>query len=202
MKSLLAAACAVLLGCNLFTLQAQGAATGEAAPDFTLTDSNGNTHTLSEFKGKHVVLEWTNDQCPFVKKHYSSGNMQALQKKFTEQGTIWLTICSSAEGKQGHSSPADWNQKLAETKSSPTALLIDADGTVGRKYSAKVTPHMFVINAEGILIYQGAIDSIRSWKPEDIPQAENYVAAAIEASLKGEAVAVRESNPYGCGIKY
>jgi peroxiredoxin len=183
-------------------LQAEGGTTGEAAPDFTLTDSNGNAHTLSDFKGKHVVLEWTNYECPFVKKHYGSGNMQALQKKYTDQGVVWLTLCSSAKGKQGHYSPEDWNQKLTEAKSSPTAFLIDADGTVGRKYGAKVTPHMFVVNAEGTLIYQGAIDSIKSWKPEDIPQAENFVESALNASMKGEAVATSDTKPYGCGVKY
>ena len=135
MKSLLVAtACSLVLACSFTALDANGAAIGEAAPDFTLTDSNGNTHSLADFKGKHVILEWTNFQCPFVKKHYSSGNMQSLQKKYTDQGVVWLTICSSAEGKQGYNSPQSWNQKLAEVKASPTALLIDADGAAGRSY--------------------------------------------------------------------
>lgn len=194
--------CSVLFGCSLFPCHVEAAATGEPAPEFTLTDSKGHSHSLSSFKGKHVVLEWTNHQCPFVKKHYSSGNMQTLQKKYTDRGVVWLTICSSAEGKQGYHSAEEWNQKLTETESFSTALLIDADGTVGKKYGAKVTPHMFVINGEGILIYQGAVDSIPSWKAEDISSAENYVAAALDVSMKGDTVKVGETKPYGCGVKY
>jgi len=190
---------AALVGCQS---QAGGVSTGQAAPDFTLTDSNGQTHSLSDFKGQLVVLEWTNDGCPFVVKHYKSRNMQTLQETYTSKDVIWLSICSSAPGKQGHKNGQAWNQQLRNDQSKATALLLDEDGKVGRMYGAKVTPHVFVINTEGTLIYQGAIDSIKSWKAEDIPKAENYIASALDSAMAGEKVAVSDTPPYGCGVKY
>jgi peroxiredoxin len=175
---------------------------GKAAPDFTLTGIDGKAYKLSDFKGKYVVLEWNNLDCPFVKKHYGSGNMQALQKKYTEKGVVWLTICSSAEGKQGYYEPAALQEKTKEQKLSSTAYLRDADGTVGRTYGAKTTPHMFIVNPEGMLIYAGAIDDKPSPDPNDIAKASNYVAACLDESMSGKAVATSSTTSYGCSVKY
>lgn len=190
----------VLLILCVFTLG--GSLFADQAPDFTLTDTNGTEHSLSDFAGKTVVLEWFNSGCPFVKKHYSQGNMQNLQSQYTEEGVVWLTIVSSAPGKQGHADPSGHNAKMEEWKMQSTALLIDEDGTVGKAYDAKTTPHMFVINPEGEIVYNGAIDSKRSTNPADIPDATNYVKAALDAVLASEAVAVARTQPYGCSVKY
>lgn len=176
--------------------------TGEAAPDFKLKDLSGTEHSLSDFKGKIVVLEWTNYGCPFVKKHYGSGNMQALQEKYTKKGVVWLTICSSAPGKQGYFTTEEWVKKSEEAKSKGTAILPDPTGATGKLYGAKTTPHMFVIDAAGKLAYQGAIDSNRSFDPKTIKGATNYVAEAVDALLKGEDVAEKETKSYGCSVKY
>jgi len=184
----------------LFTLS--GGLFAGAAPAFTLTDTKGTEHSLSDFAGKTVVLEWFNSGCPFVKKHYSQGHMQALQAEAAEKGVVWLTIVSSAPGKQGHGSPAEQNAKIAEWKIASAAMLLDEDGSVGKAYDAKVTPHMFVINPEGEIVYNGAIDSKRSVDPNDIADATNYVQAALDAVLAGEAVAVASTQPYGCSVKY
>jgi peroxiredoxin len=184
---------------------AVGAATAaidQKAPDFTLTGIDGKNYKLSDFKGKYVVLEWNNLDCPFVKKHYGSGNMQALQKKYTDKGVVWLTICSSAEGKQGYYEPAALKEMTKERKLSSTAYLRDADGTVGKEYGAKTTPSMFVVNPEGTLIYAGAIDSKPSTDPNDIPGATNYVAACLDASMAGKTIATRTTVSYGCSVKY
>lgn len=172
------------------------------APDFTLKDVNGNDVTLSSFAGKPVVLEWTNDKCPYVVKHYDSGNMQKLQEKYTGQGVIWLTINSSANGKQGYVSPADAKQIISEKGAKQTAYLFDTDGTVGRLYDAKTTPNMYVIDADGTLVYAGAIDSNDSFKPETIDSATNYVAAALDSLAAGQPIQVASTKPYGCGVKY
>ncbi len=177
-------------------------ANGEAAPDFTLTDTDGNEHSLSDFKGKYVVLEWINHGCPFVKKHYESGNMQKLQSEVTADGGVWLSICSSAEGKQGYYTAEEWKDVNEEHGSKATAVLMDTAGDVGRLYAAKVTPHMFIINPAGTLVYQGAIDSIRSTDPDDIPDAIDYVSAAIEADKAGEPIEHADTPPYGCSVKY
>lgn len=176
--------------------------TGESAPDFTLPDTNGKTHSLAEFKGKTVILEWTNHECPFVKKHYESNNMQQLQKKYTEKDVIWLSIISSAEGKQGFVSGEKANQLTASRKASPSYVLFDTDGKVGKAYSAKTTPHMYIINGEGKLIYKGGIDSIQSTDKEDIAKAINYVDKAMTEHLAGKAVSESNTAPYGCSIKY
>lgn len=179
-----------------------GTDTGKTAPAFTATDSQGNQHKLGDFAGKIVVLEWTNPDCPFVKKHYDTNNMQALQKKYTAKGVVWLSICSSAPGKQGHYNGAAWQKKVAEQKSHATAVLLDPDGTVGKLYGAKTTPHMYIVGTDGVLAYQGAIDSKRSWKKSDVKDAENHVAAALDALLAGKKPAVTETKPYGCSVKY
>lgn len=177
-------------------------ATGAAAPDFTLTDTSGTSHKLSDFKGKTVVLEWVNHGCPFVVKHYSKGNMQGLQADYTGKGVVWLSICSSAEGKQGHYTAEGWQKLNAEKGGKATAILLDAEGTVGKLYGAKTTPHMYVINADGTLVYQGAIDDKASTEADDIPGAKNYVAAALDEVLAGKAVTVGQTKPYGCSVKY
>lgn len=175
---------------------------GQKAPDFTLKDVDGNDVSLSSFAGKPVVLEWTNDKCPYVVKHYDSGNMQKLQEKYTGQGVTWLTINSSAQGKQGFVSAADAKQIISEKKAKATDYLFDTDGTVGRLYDAKTTPHMYVIDGEGTLVYAGAIDSDDSFKPETIAGATNYVAAALDSLSAGKPIEVASTKAYGCGVKY
>ena len=175
---------------------------GEEAPDFTLTDSKGTSHKLSDFRGKFVVLEWLNHECPFVKKHYGSGNMQKLQKDYTAKGVVWLSIISSAPGKQGHRTGAQADADTKDKNAAPTAVLLDPAGEVGQKYEAKTTPHMFVIDKEGKILYAGAIDSINSTNPADVAKAENHVRQALDAALAGKPVPTPQTKPYGCSIKY
>jgi peroxiredoxin len=177
-------------------------ALGTNAPDFSVADSRGKIQSVSQYKGKYVVLEWFNPECPFVKKHYGSGNMQKLQEEFTGKDIIWLTIDSSAPGKQGHLTFEEANQKIAKLKMKSTALLIDADGKAGQTYGAKNTPHMFVINPEGKIVYEGAIDSRNSTNAADIPSATNYVKVALDESLAGKPVSTPITRPYGCSVKY
>jgi peroxiredoxin len=175
---------------------------GQPAPEFTLTDSNGKSHNLSDFKGKFVVLEWLNHGCPFVKKHYDGGNMQGLQKEFTGKDVVWLSIVSSAPGKQGHMSPEETNKTKEEKGSAATAILNDEDGTLGKLYDAKVTPELSVINPEGTLIYMGAIDDKKSVEPADVAGAKNYVKQALDEAVAGKPVSEPTTTAYGCGIKY
>ena len=176
---------------------------GATAPDFVLADSNGTSHQLSDFRGRPVVLEWVNHGCPYVAKHYDkSDNMQSLQASYTEQDVVWLTICSSAEGKQGFMSNDDWNASIADRGANQTALLVDATGIVGKAFEARVTPHMYVIDADGMLVYSGAIDSDGSRSPESIETADNYVADTLDSLLAGDEVEPFSTQPYGCGIKY
>lgn len=175
---------------------------GQPAPDFTLTDINGVTHNLSDFTGKTVVLEWVNPECPFVVKHYGSGNLPALQHDATADGVVWLAINSGSAGAQGdfdESKAAAW---LEKNGAGPSAYLRDQDGVVGRLYGAQTTPHMYVINPEGKLVYNGAIDSIRSANKRDIPNATNYVAAALAAVKSGDMPERPSTQPYGCSVKY
>jgi len=175
---------------------------GKEAPDFVLTDTNGKTHHLSDYKGKYVVLEWYQPDCPFVRKHYNSGNMQALQKEYVSQGVVWLSIDSSAAGQEGNY-PADrLNQIATKTGSTRTALLLDADGKVGHLYGAKTTPDMYIINPQGILVYQGAIDDKPSTDLGDVRTAKNYVKTALNAVMAGQSVATTSTRPYGCSVKY
>lgn len=182
---------------------AHGAArVGEPAPDFTMIDSNGLTHRLSDFAGRTVVLEWFNHECPFVVKHYGARNMQAQQRDHVGEDLVWLVVNSSAPGKQGHVDGAQANAVMAEWKSANTAFLLDHDGVVGRAFDARVTPHMFIIDGEGIVRYNGAIDSIPSANPEDIPQATQYVVQALAEMRAGLPVSVPVTQPYGCSVKY
>lgn len=175
---------------------------GAPAPNFTLKDCTGKERSLADFKGKTLVLEWTNPGCPFVKKHYGSGNMQKLQKDATAKGVVWLTICSSAPGKQGNMTPADVEKRCKEIDAAATAYLLDEDGKVGKLYGAKRTPEMYVINKEGILIYHGAIDDKKSPDPTDIASAKNYVDAALKETLAGKPVSTPKTEAYGCSVKY
>jgi peroxiredoxin len=175
---------------------------GKPAPAFTLPSCESKSVSLSDYKGKVVVLEWTNYSCPFVVKHYGSGNMQKLQADAAAKGVVWLAICSSAPKQQGHATPADALKACTEKNSAATAYLIDESGATGRAYGAKRTPEMYVINADGILVYQGAIDDKKSVDPADIATAKNLVAAAIEETLAGKPVSPPETEAYGCSIKY
>lgn len=180
-----------------------GVATDTPAPNFTLTDTQGNEHSLSDFAGKTVVLEWTNPQCPFVKKFYNEGHMQGWQAAYTENPDIvWLSIASSAPGKQGYFSEDEWNSIIQEKNINATAVLLDADGAVGRLFDAKTTPHIYVIDGDGVLRYQGAIDSKKSTKTAHIDSATNYLAAAVDAVVADQDVQEKTTTPYGCSVKY
>lgn len=185
------------------TLALAAAVPGEKAPDFSEVDAAGKTHTLTDYKGEWLVLEWFNKGCPYVRKHYGSGNMQALQKKYTGEDINWLTVISSAEGKQGYLEPAQALEVAESHELNASApFLLDPDGSMGRAYGAKTTPHMFIINPQGEVVYAGAIDDNDSANPAVIPDSKNYVAAALDASLAGETVDVSSSRAYGCGVKY
>jgi len=175
---------------------------GEKAPNFTLTDANGQAHQLSDFAGKTVVLEWTNHDCPFVVKHYGANNMQTQQAKWTGEDVVWLSINSGAQGKQGHVDGAGALAVMADQGSKQTAYLLDTPGDVGRAYAAKTTPHMYVIDGAGTLRYAGAIDSIPSANQDDIADATQYVDAALTQLAAGLAVAATVTKPYGCAVKY
>lgn len=175
---------------------------GKPAPDFTGKTLKGEEVSLSDFKGKVVVLEWVNFGCPFVKKHYASGNMGKLQETYTAKDVVWLTICSSAEGQQGYAAPSEQAERAAKEGNKATHFIYDAAGTIGKAYDAKVTPHMFVICREGNVRYNGAIDSINSTNADDIAKAEPLFANAVDAVLAGEEVQNATNQPYGCGVKY
>ena len=175
---------------------------GQQAPDFTLPDILGNTISLGDFKGKTVVLEWVNPECPFVVKHYTSGNIPALQKSATSDGVIWLAINSGSPGAQGDYDKANVETWIDATGAAPSHYVRDQEGLVGRLYGAKTTPHMFVINPEGNVIYDGAIDSIASASKRDIERAQNYVVDALAAARNGTALEKPVTQPYGCSVKY
>ena len=175
---------------------------GEPAPDFTLEAADGETHSLSDFEGKYVVLEWLNFECPFVGKHYGSGNMQALQEKYTDEGVVWLSIVSSAPGKQGYYPPKEMIEQKKRHNGNMTAILMDPDGEIGKTYGATVTPHMYVINPDGELVYRGGIDDKPTTDEADIEGATNYVDRSLTAVMNGEEVSPKQAKPYGCTIKY
>lgn len=175
---------------------------GAPAPAFSATDSNGIDHALADYSGRVVVLEWTNHDCPYVGKHYGAGNMQALQKQATADGIVWLSVISSAPGTQGHVSGAEANRLTTSRDAAPTAVLLDPEGTIGRAYDARTTPHMYVIDADGTLVYMGGIDDRPTTDPADLDGATNYVSAALADLAAGREVAVKTSRPYGCSVKY
>lgn len=175
---------------------------GQAAPDFTGVDSNGKQHSLSQYKGKTVVLEWTNHDCPYVKKHYNSGNMQALQKDATANGVVWLSIISSRPGKQGHVSGKQANELTASRNASPTAVILDESSEIGLLYGAKTTPHMYIVDKSGQLVYMGGIDNMPSKDEDDIPKSKNYVRTALDEMAAGHAIKESITRPYGCSVKY
>lgn len=198
-----AAVCAALiLPAAAHAASGMGPEIGKPAPAFTGTDSKGVKHSLADFKGKIVVLEWHNDGCPYVKKHYETNHMQGLQKAAVDDGVVWLTINSSAEGKQGYFDAAGTNELIAKQKSAETARILDPSGEIGKLYGAKTTPHMFVIDANGVLAYKGAIDDKPTTDKADIEGAKNFVTAAIEELKAGKPVSEPVTPPYGCGVKY
>lgn len=176
--------------------------TGVAAPVFSAPDTKGVTQSLTAYKGKVVVLEWTNAECPYVKKHYDSGNMQNLQKMATDAGTVWLRINSGAPGKQGHLSAQESDALAAKQNVAATATILDETGTIGRMYGAKTTPAIAIINRDGILVYQGAIDDRPTSDPADIPNAKNYVKTVLDDLAAGRPASVTTTQSYGCGVKY
>ena len=175
---------------------------GRPAPNFTLADANGRPVSLSDFRGRTVVLEWNNPECPFSRKHYGSGNMQRTQAAAVGDGIVWLTINSSAPGNQGHMNGAEARAFLASSGARPAHYLLDPGGEVGRAYDARTTPHMYVINGAGSLVYAGAIDDRPTANPDDIPGARNHVLAALAELKAGRPVSVASSRPYGCSVKY
>jgi len=175
---------------------------GEPAPNFTATDSNGKAHTLSSYRGKFVVLEWHNQGCPYTKKHYDSGNMERLQKEWTQKGVVWFTVISSAPGTQGYVTAQQENEYMQRMRAAPTAALLDPTGDLGHLYDAKTTPHMFIINPAGVLIYDGAIDDRPTPDEADIATSRNYVSLALGEAMSGKPVSTPTSRPYGCSVKY
>lgn len=183
-------------------LASAGPEIGQPAPDFTLPDTHGETHTLADYQGQWVVLEWLNYGCPYVQKHYRTDNIPSQQAKWIEEGVVWMAIVSSAPGTQGYYEPAAMNEKSAEWGSNATAVLLDPEGDVGRAYEARTTPHMFVINPEGNVVYMGGIDDVPSSRDEDLERATQLVDQALTEAMAGEPVSQPTSRPYGCSVKY
>lgn len=178
------------------------AVVGEPAPDFEVADANGDIHSLSDYSGKYIILEWLNHGCPFVRKHYDGNNMQQLQKKYTDEDVVWLSVISSAPGTQGYMEPEQALKSIEEQGGSPTAILLDTEGIMGRSYDARVTPHMYIIDPDGVLRYNGAIDDQPSARASSLEGAHNYVDAAMASLWNGEEVDVKTNTPYGCTVKY
>ena len=191
---------ACLASTSLFA--ADSPAVGSKAPDFAVTDSNGKSQSISQYKGKYVVLEWFNPGCPFVKKHYGSGNMQSLQKKYGSKGVVWLTINSTSPDSSNYRSPAQSQQIARDWSINSAAFMLDPDGKVGQAYGARTTPHMWVIDPQGKVIYSGGIDDKATYRAADVQSARNFVAAALDESMAGKPVAVPAAAPYGCSVKY
>jgi peroxiredoxin len=199
---LVAALAAALAGGLPSAALAQTAAVGQPAPAFQLVDTSGKTVKLADFKGRYVVLEWTNPGCPFVVKHYGSRNMQTLQKESAAKNVVWLGISSTAPDHPDYLAPAQLGARYQEWGMAATALLMDDDGKVGRAYGARTTPHMYVIDPQGVLVYAGGIDDKRSANPEDVKTARNYVRAALADAMAGRPVGTPTATPYGCSVKY
>ncbi|HEY3988628.1 MAG TPA: thioredoxin family protein [Acidobacteriaceae bacterium] len=180
----------------------QPARVGATAPAFSGKDSQGKTQSLAQYRGKFVVLEWTNRDCPYTQKQYNSGNMQALEREWTAKGVVWLTVLSSAAGEQGYLTAAQENAQIEKVHAHPTAAILDPTGEIGKLYSAKTTPHMFIIDPEGKLIYDGAIDDKPTTDLADVKGAKNYVSAALTEAMAGQRVEVASTRPYGCSVKY
>ena len=183
-------------------LPALAVAPGTSAPNFKGTDSNGAQHSLADYRGKFVVLEWANQGCPYDRKHYLSGSIEAQQKEWTAKGVIWLSVISSAPGEQGYVTPSEENTYLKKMNAAPTAALLDPTGTIGRLYEAKTTPHIFVIDPTGKLIYQGALDDKPTPDQEDLKDARNYLNETLTAAMSGKPVPLASTRPYGCSVKY
>ena len=183
-------------------LAAVQAKVGEPAPLFTAPATNGTPVSLASYNGKIVILEWTNHDCPYVRKHYETGNMQSLQREVTGQGVVWLTLISSSPGTQGHVTPAQADELTSTRKAAPTAVLLDEKGVVGRMYGATNTPHMYVVDKTGLLVYAGAIDDRPTTRRADVQGANNYVRAALEAVVAGQPVKTPVTRAYGCTVKY
>ena len=181
---------------------ALGATTGAPAPGFTITDTGGKPVRLADYRGKYVVLEWTNPECPFVRKHYTSGNMQALQKEWGAKGVVWLAVNSTNAGHSEFKTPGEMREWMRAQGAAPAATLLDSTSEIGRAYGARTTPQMFVIDPAGTLLYQGAIDDKRSADPADVKTARNHVRAALTEALAGKPVTVASTTPYGCSVKY
>jgi len=201
MNKLVAALLAMSMA-SLVSLVQAAAAPGQAAPDFSLVDINGKMQKLSDYRGKYVVLEWFNSECPFVQKHYESGNMQSLQARYTQKGVVWLGVNSTSPRHSNFRDPVRSQAILKDWKSAPTAFVLDPDGKVGKQYGARTTPHMYVIDPKGMLVYVGGIDDKPSTSQRDIPPAKNLVAAALDESLGGKPVGTPSAMPYGCSVKY
>ena len=190
------------LALSLITISAFAVAPGTFAPDFKGTDSNGVQHSLSEYHGKYVVLEWANKGCPYDQKHYLSGHMEDQQREWTAKGVVWLSVISSAPGEQGYVTPAEENSYIKTMRVASTAVLLDPTGSIGRLYEAKTTPHIFVIDPTGKLIYQGAIDDKPTTEQEDLKTARNYLNEALTAAMANKPVPIATTRPYGCSVKY
>jgi peroxiredoxin len=192
----------IALAAGLVATAQAAVAPGTTAPDFTLTSVDGTSVKLSQYRGKYVVLEWFNSECPFVQKHYNSGNMQSLQSTFTDKGIVWLAINSTNPKHSNYRDAGRSRQIMSDWKGNPSSLLLDPDGKVGRAYGARTTPHMYIIDPDGKLVYMGGIDNKPSFSQRDIPGAKNYVVAALDELLTGRAVSADDTRPYGCSIKY
>ncbi len=192
----------VALGLVAWLSPAWAVRVGDKAPDFTGTDTNGQTHKLSDYAGKYVVLEWHNRGCPYTQKHYNSGNMERLQREWTARGVVWFTVISSAPGKQGYITAEDENAYVKQMNADPTAVLLDPTGAIGHLYDAKTTPQMFIINPQGVLLYNGAIDDKATTDQADIAGAKNFVQQALQEALAGKPLTVSSTRPYGCSVKY
>ena len=201
-RTLVVAVAAAVAALGLSTPAMAAPSVGQAAPDFSLTDTAGKTVRLSDFKGQHVVLEWVNPGCPYVRKHYTSANMQGTQKETTAKGVVWLAINSTETGSHDYMEPTKLAGWMAEQKAAPTRTLMDAEGTVGQAYGARTTPHMYIVNPQGQLVYAGGIDSIASSRAEDVKTAVNYVKQGVSQALAGQPLSNPTTRPYGCSIKY